>query len=444
MRIVIAFLAILQVVEGHGGGDCKRWCGYCDHGGCAWIVRKACCGHFDPSLLFPLRVDVNCSQPNRSRIIPPDNYSDTGESQQCSGFSLVHQHGCLTAMPESYCSYNTTRAIILRWNSLSEFPALSCLEKLGGLDLRNNELTSVPRDAFVGLTMLDEVRLDFNKITHIHPNAFDVPLPKLNRFSVSHNLLVSVEPWPLTVPHVFCYFGLSHNRISRLTNERHWTFNISVEAGPGWVDLRYNQFVEPPTAQLSQFRMSLSELGGEVLLWGINVRRNPYHCDCKAYGFARLLRFIYSFTPHNNLLGTCASPPKFKGMYVKDLPQDELTCNVTTNCPQGCACQERPVREDILVDCVDRDLTELPENMPDGKLTLLLANNSIGRTSARGYFRRVVRVDLSENSLEVFDESTPRLLKNAERVDLRVMRCVTCPTPFRSCHLMLCFLTQIR
>ncbi|KAK7496498.1 hypothetical protein BaRGS_00012150 [Batillaria attramentaria] len=380
---------------------------------------SGCCFYFDSEQLHPLHVVVNCSRPDKAFIIDTGK-NDTDDGSSCTGLRLDHKHSCLTDFPHNYCDFNTTRAVILSMNSLTEFRSLACLPRLGLLDLSYNALTSVPRDAFLGLTSLRDVYLDHNHISYIHPHAFHANLTELNVFSIKYNLLVTVEgSWALALRYPFCVFYFSHNRIAKFTNQRHWTVNFSEEYGPGFVSFSYNRFVESPSADLGQYGIKNLMQMVKFMKWGFDFRNNPFHCDCKFYDIVSFAEEFLSVIERDYFQVTCASPPKFKGVLVYRVPLDELVCNVTKHCPPACECQDRPHHHDIYVNCSARGLKQLPHVMPDGRLTLEMSGNSLQRLPPRDYLSRALHVDLSHNSLKRIDEGAPRLLKNVKHLDVR-------------------------
>nr|KAG5713279.1 hypothetical protein BaRGS_007806 [Batillaria attramentaria] len=249
--------------------------------------------------------------------------------------------------------------------------------------------------------MLEEVWLDYNVITHIHPNAFDVSLPNLNKFSITHNRLHAIELWPLTLHHPFCKFDFSYNLITEVTNNRNWTIDPALNYGPGWVDLSHNQLFHSPAKFLKRYGLlNPLILWAKFLHWGFDLRNNPFHCDCGFYEIVVWLGKLKTVMWRDYFNITCTSPPVFNGVSVMDLPAERLTCDVTTNCPKDCTCTERPHHKDTLVDCAGLGLSDLPDVVPDGNLTLMFANNSLVRVFPRRYLKRALTVDLSNNRIE--------------------------------------------
>jgi Leucine-rich repeat (LRR) protein len=60
------------------------------------------------------------------------------------------------------------------------------------LDLGENEISIIEREAFVNLSRLEEICLVENKITRLNPDSF-VKLPRLNYFDVSNNRIIKIQ-----------------------------------------------------------------------------------------------------------------------------------------------------------------------------------------------------------------------------------------------------------
>lgn len=281
--------------------------------------------------------------------------------------------------------------------------------------------------------MLREIFLGHNQIVHIDPHAFDVPLPHLNYVLISNNSLVSTELWLTNFRHRFCLVNLSHNQLERLTNERNATIDLSPDViyGPGFVDLSYNQFVVPPWAQLGQYGITTNAFIGKFVNWGFDIRFNPLHCDCRVYDKVLFIKSVETVIKRLMYDMKCATPDKFSGLYLRDLPIEQLTCGVTKDCPNNCTCIQRPFTGDVLVDCAGRGLVELPEIMPKDKLSLVLSNNALSEIEPRDYFSRSYQVNLSHNTVDRVDAEVPRLLRNAVLFDLRENRLHVLPHTFQ-------------
>ncbi|KAK7097609.1 slit homolog 2 protein-like [Littorina saxatilis] len=416
--LMTSLLMTLPLTNAHGDDVCMEC--PCGPGSCSGL-ESTCCFRYTSSTLATLRVSVDCSHPGHSHIIDTIGQPYDVSVSNCSGFHVLHENSCLTAMPTNLCHYVATRAISLSHNALEDFPDLQCLVKLGKLDLRHNKIKLVPHEAFRGLKYLREVYLDNNEISYIHPKTFDVDLMELNVFSVSYNRLKAIEAWPMALHYQFCHFNFSHNLVSDFSNAGHWKLNLSFseEYGPGFVDFSYNRFVEGPPKVVKKLGIDNLAEAAKFMRWGFDFRHNPFHCDCQFYELVYWGQKLRKVLWRDYFNATCNTPAKFHGVPIVDLPLDELVCPVKKHCPPGCHCEDRPAENHVVIGCDGAGMTSLPQVMPKGHhLVLDLANNLIHRLPPWDYLSRAKKVDLRHNDLSCIEENSPRLLKNAEVVDL--------------------------
>ncbi|PVD22758.1 hypothetical protein C0Q70_16014 [Pomacea canaliculata] len=406
---LLVLLVLVQVMQAVSGSSCTQ----CD---------QHCCS-LDIQLYKQLRVDVNCSQPDHAVIVADTETTTVTANHRddttCNETSLIHDSGCLTDLPVNICDFPSIRAVSLRYNNLTTFPRLTCLSRLLVLDLSYNAITQVPEGAFQGLPELREVYLDFNVITSIHPDAFDPHVTALQIFTVANNLLTVVNPWLFLLPYRFCRFEFQHNHIVHFVNEHHRNVSITSHYGPGLVNFSYNDVTYSPVNELK--KLGIKNVGemSRFLWWRFDFRHNPFYCDCEMYELIVVLDQLTSMVQRDFLNLTCGGPPKFKDVPFSKLPVDELVCNVTENCPSSCTCTTRPYYQDLLVNCAHAQLTMLPDDMPEGNLTLDMIGNDIQLLHTPGYLERVVHLNLSANRLREIVPQAALALRNVRSLDLR-------------------------
>ncbi|XP_010884516.1 leucine-rich repeat-containing protein 3-like [Esox lucius] len=73
-----------------------------------------------------------------------------------------------------------------------------------------------------------------------------------------------------------------------------------------------------------------------------------------------------------------------------------------TPCPRSCHCSER---NGVVVQCVSRNLDQIPSDLPEDTVTLLLSSNRIGHIPNQAFkdLRRLKELDLSQNQIESID-----------------------------------------
>ncbi|XP_025109945.1 protein toll-like [Pomacea canaliculata] len=401
----VLFLLLLET-NSFGANAAVTSCPHCE--------ARCCSLHIQ--LYKQLRVDVNCTQPHHAVIVV--DKETTTVTAACNETSLIHDNGCLTDLPVNICDFPSIRAVSLRYNNLTTFPRLTCLHRLLVLNLTGNAITQVPEGAFHGLPELREVYLDGNVITSIHPDAFDPHVTALQIFTIANNLLTVVNPWLFFLPYEFCEFDFSNNHIKDLSNEHHRNINMSENYGPGLVNFSYNNIVSPGK-EFMKFGIKNIDQTMKFVMWGFDFRHNPFHCDCQMYELIGLFDNLTLFVWADALNVTCGSPPKFKDVPLNKVPLDELVCNVTENCPSSCTCTKRPYYQDLLVNCTYKRLPTLPDDTPEGSLTMNMIQNAITRLDWQHYLKRVIHLNLTDNHLRDIDWQAALALRNVKTLDLR-------------------------
>jgi protein toll len=174
----------------------------------------------------------------------------------------------------------------------------------------------------------------------------------------------------------------------------------------------------------------------QILLEG-----NPLMCDCKLYDLLRYFegrlepeaRSMFEIIPGNL---TCAAPPEWSGIVVKQLSSLKIQCPLPqlTDCPNPCTCSEHPAVSALVVDCSGLNLSQSPASLPDplklnksvlwprrlklNHTELWLKGNGIlklPQNTAPGY-SRVTRLYLSHNKIStlVADQVPPHLQVNMD------------------------------
>ncbi|XP_071018071.1 leucine-rich repeat-containing protein 3-like [Oncorhynchus clarkii lewisi] len=75
---------------------------------------------------------------------------------------------------------------------------------------------------------------------------------------------------------------------------------------------------------------------------------------------------------------------------------------MATPCPKSCHCSER---NGVVVQCVSRSLDQIPPDLPEDTVTLLLSSNRISHIPNQAFkdLRRLKELDLSHNHIESID-----------------------------------------
>ncbi|XP_014663384.1 PREDICTED: slit homolog 2 protein-like [Priapulus caudatus] len=257
---------------------------------------------------------------------------------KCAGYSLDCSHKGLTVVPRNLPTL--TERLDLQGNNLSVVHRndFAGLGNLRILQLLENQITSIERGSFDDLVNLERLRLNNNRLRSL-PDSIFVHMPKLYRLDISYNRLQIVGKKTL-------------RGIPRLKNLR--------------------------------------------------IADNALECDCHLAWLAKWLRI----NPRLALFTKCASPRHLRNVEVAALKESDFKCNgveelrnmdcmLEVMCPAKCMCAEG------IVDCRDRGLTAIPDNIPEETMEVRLEQNMITSIPPKSFaeFKRLRRIDLSNNQI---------------------------------------------
>lgn len=134
------------------------------------------------------------------------------------------------------------------------------LTRLQILDLRFNEIESIPNDAFLDLFSLEVLTLSGNQLTSLPANCF-VTMLSLRYFDASDNQIESFNDEIFTQNENLHEILLEHNKIARITT------NLTRFKDIGFIDLRDNVCIQdkfylrgfPNLLSLDDFQNSINE-----------------------------------------------------------------------------------------------------------------------------------------------------------------------------------------
>ncbi|CAF3549950.1 unnamed protein product [Adineta steineri] len=250
----------------------------------------------------------------------------------------------------------------LQFNNLSIIRKddFKVLRQLRILNLQDNQIHTIDTDAFRDLTSLEKLRLNGNKLNHLVDGTFG-SLKQLQRLDLSSNRLRAIKKGTLQGLQEIDNLQLDHNEISC----------IEAEA-----------------------------INGLNRLEIIRLHDNQFVCDCRLLWLAKYLKLH----PFLGLNARCRDSNTLNSKDITSLIDDEKQCNsmdvddidYTCNvpiCPYPCTCFNG------VVDCKDKDLTEIPRNIPDTTIELRLEKNRIIEIPPKIFLhlKKLRRLDISNN-----------------------------------------------
>ncbi|CAH2327953.1 leucine-rich repeat transmembrane FLRT2 [Pelobates cultripes] len=202
------------------------------------------------------------------------------------------------------------------------------------LFLSKNHLSSVP----VGLPLcLQELRLDENRIATISDQAFQ-NLTNLERLILDGNLLTNKGIAEGTFSHLpkLKEFSMVRNSLTSPPTDLQGTFLVKL-------NLQDNQINHIPVSAFANLhkleRLDISNNRLQMLTKGVfdnlsnlkqlTARNNPWFCDCSIRWVTEWLKSLPAAI--NVRAFMCLAPEHFRGMAVRELNVNLLSCPTTTS-----------------------------------------------------------------------------------------------------------------
>jgi len=329
---------------------------------------------------------------------------------------LLVDHNRLTGLPN--CLTNLSNLVWLKASDNAivtlQDGVFDGLTNLFNLNLSRNRIEILQDGVFDGLRNLYALDLNKNKISSIGMSVFATSSNLSNVFfmSLSENNLTSLESWLFdrgligNFEHLVI-INMSHNKISKFTNQMGHSSSKRYRGIPfAFVDLSYNSV---------QYIKDILN-GWQLVLEGLNcylidscfsnlqlvISHNNIACDCINYNF-------YRAHPFRNLRADCnVTDPitkKSRIMDAKNVDPSLFVCELTERCPAGCICFRRPKNATLHVYCSNKNLTVLPDDLPElpDKHTYKLDfsnNRLLRRLERRDYFVNTSILDVSDSSVD--------------------------------------------
>ncbi|CAI5455769.1 unnamed protein product [Caenorhabditis angaria] len=349
---------------------------------------------------------AKCAKP---AILHGSTISDVDESlMKCSG---IEKRATMTCKETKVCPASCT-----------------CTETT--VDCRDRGLTYIPSNL---PPLTTELRLEQNQITYVPPHAFK-NLAKLVRLDLSKNSISEVSDRAFEGLQSLNSLVLYGNNITELP--------IDALRGLGNLQLlllnanqlqciRSGTFDHVPKLNLlslydNQIR-SISEKTFKNLtrLSTIHLAKNPLICDCN-------LEWLARWNQERNIETSgarCEGPKRLARKKFATLPLNKFRCKASEsfitqsadqcfidfNCPSMCICHG------TTVECSNKELEKVPEEIPRYTTHLFLKNNRISTISINSSLHlltALVKLDLSNNQISSIEDGSLANLKNLKDLNL--------------------------
>ncbi|KFD53770.1 hypothetical protein M513_05276 [Trichuris suis] len=255
-----------------------------------------------------------------------------------------NQLGSIISQP--FRDLRALKLLDLSDNHVSTLPAycFSTLHQLEVLNMAGNRLESIEEDAFSGLSSIGHLHLDRNRLNRIPTLSFR-PLSDLSLLTISDN--------PFDELSTSCFEGLS--RLTQLVITKcPYLKTINLNAFSGLFDLETLILAENPALsqfhplafetdaplalrQVYLFGNNLTRLPRSLLPWSqlteLDLRGNPWQCDCQMLWIGSVVRQIYANVQDPQPDCVCAGPKDLAGSALVSLQQDAYNCSASSRLP---------------------------------------------------------------------------------------------------------------
>ena len=298
------------------------------------------------------------------------------------------------------------------------------------LSLASNRLYTLPKGLFVNLHELKALHIQYNFLTTLEAYTFPLESGVLAHLNVQHNPI-------LTLPGIIFRIGsLSYADFSNtnITFDNFTGFINSIDQSKleSTIQLRikfqgpliYKKH-EQRTIDLSNSQIKsliLDEYTEHITTvtrllfqhFAFNLANNSLECDCR---ITRLLGILQG-SDHVKQDWICQYPRELEDRPLLSVKLDELYCIIDKlpKCPASCICNNRSINGNIIVDCRNRGLTEIHDDLPEGNLELWYNYNNITFVQLRRFLNRVIVLDVSHNQIHEIVGSVFKKTTNLEKI----------------------------
>ena len=328
--------------------------------------------------------------------------------------------------------------------------SFSGLSQLVMIDLSNNLLTSLPTGVFGDVIQMNSIYLHRNKLTVIPSMTFK-NLHALSQVDLSDNYLVTISEYAINEPY-HDYYGFNRIDLSRnyLKTIPTWLFRLDKMTE---IDMSGNMISFQGIRRVLQNIVAAKTVSDPHIVNGVtksfNLHDNSFtgfdlstldkkaydafvnissrarldfgesvfDCDCRMFSLYQLLisfatRVGNNGTRDNNIKYNinsfnCNYPVEFHGQSLIQIPINAFGCDKEMSaCPKICKCWVRSVDGAVKVDCANRNLTRLPDSIPEESTELDLSGNQlVALPEVPDYVHLLEVLDLSRNYLRQMNQN---------------------------------------
>uniref|UniRef100_A0AAQ5YEV1 Slit homolog 3 (Drosophila) n=1 Tax=Amphiprion ocellaris TaxID=80972 RepID=A0AAQ5YEV1_AMPOC len=280
----------------------------------------------------------------------------------------------------------------------------SGIKNLRILHLEDNQISVIERGAFQDLRLLERLRLNRNKLQFL-PELLFQSNPKLGRLDLSENQIQAVP-------------RKAFRGITSVKNLQLDSNHISCIEDGAFRALRDLEILTLNNNNITL--IPLSSFNHMPKLRTLRLHSNNLHCDCHLSWLSDWLRARRGLAPFTQ----CMAPAHMRGLNVPDVQKKDFICNAQTEsrtcvpqvavCPPSCSCNNN------IVDCRRKGLTEIPGNLPEGIVEMVLYGNKITELP-KGLFDGLVSLQLlllNANKINCLRVNTFQDLQNLNLLSL--------------------------
>lgn len=364
--------------------------------------------------------------------------SDHSISNTTKVYQIIHKGGVMGLFPSNLCNWDKDKdfreicdsnlvvpgsvwdrlvKLDFSYNNIKFVPNITCLKNLDLLNLAYNKIQFLSNTSLTGLTHLRYLNLKDNKIMSMD-SGITSPTLHLSFLDLSGNFLTSLDVTNGISQYPFCRYNFSDNQLNEFTNELDFKLDTTKIYGPGFVSFTNNDFSTFPDFSkvlgIDDIRML-----GQLVHFGFDFRNINLNCDCVIEPLLELaIGFVESlWNDYMNI--TCHTPENVRDIPLKDVSLDDLICYLERDegCPPSCTCIDQPSKQTVFVDCSNRGLTSMPEEMPQPdhspNIHLSLDGNFITELTNESYLDSVSMLNMSNNQLVEISDAAIESLSNS-------------------------------